>query len=42
VSEDGLAAMRQLRVTRIFVDPEIDPQTGDVFGKILRIEAELN
>lgn len=42
VSEDGLAAMRQLRVTRIFVDPEIDPKTGDVFGKILRIEAELN
>ena len=39
VSDDGLAAMRGMAVTRIFLDPEIDPATGDVHGKILRIEA---
>jgi hypothetical protein len=39
VSEDGLAAMRGMAVTRIFLDPQIDPDTGDVHGKILRIEA---
>jgi hypothetical protein len=38
VSDDGIAAMSRLEVTRIFVDPRIDPVTGDVFGKILRIE----
>jgi hypothetical protein len=42
ISEDGLEAMRNLRVTRIFVDPEIDAATGEVFGRILRIEAEPN
>jgi hypothetical protein len=29
--------MRQLDVTRIFVDPRLDPDTGDVYGTILRI-----
>lgn len=37
VSTEGIAAMRSLDVTRIFVDPEIDPASGDVFGTILRI-----
>jgi hypothetical protein len=37
VSEEGIAAMSRLEVTRIFVDPRIDPDTGDVFGTILRI-----
>jgi len=37
VSAEGIAAMRDLDVTRIFVDPRIDPDTGDVFGTILRI-----
>jgi hypothetical protein len=37
VSEEGVAALRRLDVTRVFVDPEIDPASGDVFGKILRI-----
>ena len=37
VSTEGIAAMRSLDVTRIFVDPRIDPATGDVFGTILRI-----
>ena len=32
VSTEGIAAMRGLDVTRIFVDPRIDPETGDVFG----------
>lgn len=38
VSEAGLAGMRTLLVTRIFLDPQIDPATGEVFGTILRIE----
>ena len=38
VSGDGVAALRALLVTRVFLDPEIDPATGDVFGKILRFE----
>src|SRR5262245_55853992 len=37
VSAEGIAAMRDLGVTRIFVDPRLDPETGDVFGTILRI-----
>lgn len=42
ISEDGLAAMRGLHVTRIFLDPEVDAGTGEVFGRILRIENEVN
>ena len=38
VSEDGITAMRRLEVTRIFIDPAIDEATGDVFGRILRID----
>jgi hypothetical protein len=37
VSEEGITAMNRLAITRIFVDPRIDPATGDVFGTILRI-----
>jgi hypothetical protein len=37
VSAEGIEAMRRLDVTRIFVDPRLDPDTGDVFGTILRI-----
>jgi hypothetical protein len=37
ISDEGIAAMRRLDVTRIFVDPRIDPGSGDVFGTILRI-----
>lgn len=39
VSADGLEALRQQAVTRIFVDPEVDAASGDVHGKILRLEA---
>jgi hypothetical protein len=38
VSSDGLAALRAQAVTRIFVDPEVDAQSGDVHGTILRLE----
>lgn len=38
VSSEGIAGLRRLGVTRLFIDPSIDPQSGDVFGKILRIE----
>ena len=38
VSSEGVDAMRRLGVHRIFIDPRIDPQSGDVFGRILRIE----
>lgn len=41
VSAEGTAAMRDLDVTRIFVDPKLDPETGDVFGTILRIGPTL-
>ena len=37
VSDEGIDAMRRLAVTRIFVDPRIDPDTGDVFGTILHL-----
>jgi len=35
---DGLRAMH---VTRIFIDPQVDPASGDVFGQILRL-TEIN
>jgi hypothetical protein len=30
-----------MEVTRLFVDPAIDPESGDVFGRILRL-ADVN
>jgi hypothetical protein len=39
LSTDAARALRAQEVTRIFIDPQIDPQSGDVFGTILRIEA---
>lgn len=41
ISEQGLESMRMQQVTRIFLDPAIDPASGDVFGAILRL-AEMN
>ena len=38
VSSVGIDAMRRLGVHRIFIDPQTDPASGDVFGRILRIE----
>ena len=37
VSEEGVAALRKLEVSRVFIDPERDPNSGDVFGTILRL-----
>ena len=40
VSKEGIEAMRSMGVVRIFVDPSVDPGSGEVFGTILRIEME--
>jgi hypothetical protein len=37
ISDEMLEGLRATAVTRLFVDPEIDPDSGDVFGKILRL-----
>jgi hypothetical protein len=37
ISDEMLAGLRDSAVTRIFVDPAIDPDSGDVHGKILRL-----
>lgn len=37
ISHDMLAGLRQTAVTRLFVDPQIDPASGDVHGTILRL-----
>jgi len=39
LSEPVLAGLRERDVTRIFVDPRIDDESGDVHGAILRLEA---
>lgn len=38
VSDAGLAGLRQLALTRLFLDPQIEADTGDVVGTILRLE----
>ncbi|HUQ08410.1 MAG TPA: hypothetical protein VM261_38230 [Kofleriaceae bacterium] len=37
VTEEALGALRDIAVTRIFIDPQIDADTGDVHGTILRL-----
>ncbi|MEJ7599167.1 MAG: hypothetical protein WKG01_14760 [Kofleriaceae bacterium] len=37
ISDTMLAGLRDTAVTRLFIDPQIDPESGDVFGKILRL-----
>ena len=39
LSPGFLEGLRRLQVTRIFLDPELDEDTGDVSGRILRLEA---
>jgi hypothetical protein len=39
LTEELLSGLRDTAVTRLFVDPAIDPATGDVFGTILRLGA---
>jgi hypothetical protein len=35
---ETLAAVRGLGITRLFLDPDIDPATNDVHGKVLKLE----
>lgn len=37
MTDDMLAGLRNSAVTRLFIDPAIDPASGDVHGKILRL-----
>jgi len=37
ISDEMLAGLRDREVTRLFIDPQIDPDNGDVHGKILRL-----
>lgn len=39
VSSEGIDGVRRLGVTRLFIDPAIDPASGEVYGKILRLES---
>jgi len=39
LTESILSGLRDTAVTRIFVDPSIDPDSGDVHGTILRLGA---
>lgn len=37
IDDEMLAGLRDSSVTRLFIDPAIDPDSGDVHGKILRL-----
>ena len=37
ISDRVLGGLRDSAVTRLFIDPAVDPETGDVHGKILRL-----
>jgi hypothetical protein len=37
ISDEMLAGLRDSAVTRLFIDPAIDADTGDVHGTILRL-----
>ena len=37
ISDEMLEGLRNSAVTRLFIDPQIDPTNGDVHGKILRL-----
>ena len=37
ISDEMLDGLRNTAVTRLFIDPQIDPASGDVHGKILRL-----
>ncbi len=37
LSEEMLTGLRNTAVTRLFIDPAIDAESGDVHGKILRL-----
>jgi hypothetical protein len=37
ISDEILGGLRNSAVTRLFIDPAVDPDSGDVHGKILRL-----
>lgn len=37
ISDALLTGLRDSAVTRLFIDPAIDPESGDVHGQILRL-----
>ncbi|MGH2899689.1 MAG: hypothetical protein ACRDMZ_13535 [Solirubrobacteraceae bacterium] len=37
ISDEMLGGLRSSAVTRLFIDPAFDAETGDVHGKILRL-----
>ena len=37
LTDDVLSGLRNSAVTRLFIDPQIDADSGDVHGKILRL-----
>lgn len=37
INDQMLAGLRDSAVTRLFIDPAIDAESGDVHGKILRL-----
>lgn len=37
LTDEILGGLRDSAVTRLFVDPQIDPDSGDVHGQILRL-----
>jgi hypothetical protein len=37
LSDEVLGGLRNTAVTRLFIDPVVDPDTGDVHGQILRL-----
>lgn len=37
LTDEVLDGLRNTAVTRLFIDPAIDPDSGDVHGKILRL-----
>ena len=39
ISNEMLDGLRNSAVTRLFIDPQIDEASGDVYGKILRLAA---
>jgi hypothetical protein len=37
ISDEMLGGLRSSAVTRLFIDPAVDPESGDVHGQILRL-----
>lgn len=37
INDEMLDGLRNSAVTRLFIDPSVDPDSGDVHGKILRL-----